>query len=313
MKRMIYWTAALAAALVLALPPAARSSADLLPPNAQPGECYARVFMPPAYDTVSETVLKHEEYETIEVVPAQYETVSERVLVKEASERWEIVPATFEWQEEKVLVKPASKKLVVVPAQYETVTEQVLEKPAHTVWKKGRGPVEKLDDATGEIMCLVEVPAQYKTVSKRVLKTPATTREVEIPAEYQTIKKQVMTNPPSVRKVEIPAEYKTVTVTKMVAPPQERRTVVPAEYQTVTKSVQAADGRMSWRPVLCETNLTPGLISSVQQALDSKGFDPGAIDGKLGSQTMAAIRSFQSARGLAQGGLTLETVKALGL
>lgn len=44
--------------------------------------------------------------------------------------------------------------------------------------EKGRGPVEKLDQATGEIMCLVEVPAEYRTVTKRVQVSPPGAREV---------------------------------------------------------------------------------------------------------------------------------------
>ena len=106
--------------------------------------------------------------------------------------------------------------MLEVPAQYEMQQERVLVKEAHTVWKKGRGPIEKIDHATGEIMCLVEVPASYKTVSKRVMVSPPTTKELFIPAEYKTIKKRVMVEPPKERRVEIPAEYKTVKVRKIL-------------------------------------------------------------------------------------------------
>jgi hypothetical protein len=291
----------------------AQEGDELFPPNAKPGECYARVFVPPAYKTVSEQALKHEATEELEVVPARYETVRKKVLVKETAERWEIVPATFDTVEERILVRPASKNLVAVPAQYETVTERVVDTPAHTAWKKGRGPVERIDNHTGEIMCLVEVPATYKTVSKRVLRTPATTREVEVPAEYKTVRRLVMTNPPSVRKYEIPAEYATVEVTKLLSPAETRKHSRPAEYQTVTRQEKVSEGHMAWRQVLCETNLTRPMISAIQRALETAGFDPGQVDGVLGSQTLAAVRSFQSTKGLAHGGLTLETVKALGL
>ena len=78
------------------------------------------------------------------------------------------------------------------PPVYENVTERILVKPAYTTWKKGRGPIEKINQATGEIMCLVEVPAEYRTVTKRVLKTPAGTKKVTIPAVYKTVKKRIM-------------------------------------------------------------------------------------------------------------------------
>ena len=99
-------------------------------------------------------------------VPAQYKTETQQVLKREASQKIEIIPAKFSLVEERVLVKEASFKLAVVPAIYATVTEQVLVRPATTEWKKGRGPLEIIDNNTGEIMCLVEVPAVYKDVSR---------------------------------------------------------------------------------------------------------------------------------------------------
>ena len=126
------------------------------------------------------------------------------------------------------------------------------------------GPIQKVDYATGEIMCLVEVPATYKTVTKTVLKTPATTRKVEIPAEYTTVRKQVMKTPSTTREVTVPAEYKTVEIQKLVSPAEEKRVQIPAEQQSVTKTVVASEGRIEWQSVLCETNASPELIKSMQ-------------------------------------------------
>jgi hypothetical protein len=282
-------------------------------PEAQVGECYAKVWVPPVYRTDSETVLKREASERIEVNPARFDLVEERVLVKEESKKLEVVPATYEYVEERVLVKPASKDVVEVPAVYEYVTERVLDTSAHTVWKKGRGPVEKIDNATGEIMCLVEVPATYKTVEKRVLKTPATTKEVEIPAEYKTVKKRIVKTPPTTREIVIPAEYKTVKVRKLVQPESVQRIPVEAEYQTLTKRVLVSGGQMDWRPVLCETNMSSGVIQELQRALDNAGFHPGPIDGIYGPRTRSAVRAYQESKGLATGGLTLNTLNSLGV
>ena len=286
---------------------------ELLPPGAKPGECYARVFVPPTYRTETEKVLLKDAWEKIELVPARWEWVEERVMVEGPSERLEVVPARYDWVEERVLIRPASKKLVEVPAVWETVTEKVLDRPAHTVWKTGRGPLQRVDNATGEIMCLVEVPATYRTVTRRVLKSPATVREVEVPAEYKTVRVRKMVREPEVRKVTVPAKYKTVRVRKMVSPPTEKKVGMPAEYGTVTRRVKVSEGRIEWRPVLCETNATPETIRGIQTRLAALGHDPGPIDGVIGRQTMAAIRSFQKSKGLAEGHLTLETLEALGL
>ena len=79
-------------------------------PEAQPGECYAKV-----------------------IIPAEYKTESQTVTVKEASSKIEIIPAKYEWGQEKVLVKEASKKLIPVPATYENVSEKVLVTPAEKI------------------------------------------------------------------------------------------------------------------------------------------------------------------------------------
>jgi hypothetical protein len=289
------------------------TDSSLFPPGARPGECWARVFIPPTYRTKSEQVLVRGDSQRLEIIPAKYNWVEEKVLVKEASARIEVVPAEYKWVEEKVLIKPASKKLVEVPAKYEWKEEKVLVKSAHTVWKKGRGPIEKVDNSTGEIMCLVEVPAAYNTVKRKVMVNAPTTKELAVPGEYKTIKKRVMVKPPSERKIQIPAEYTTVKVRKMVTSAQEKRIVIPAEYQTVTRTEMATEGHMDWRRILCETNVSPEIISQVQRHLSSNGFNPGNIDGVYGRHTDSAIKSYQRKNNLGVGGLTHETLERMDI
>lgn len=290
----------------------AGEAADL-PPNAKPGECYARVAVPPVYTTSTERVQTREASERVEIVPAQYEWVTEQVMVKEGYEKLEIVPAKYTWAEERVMVTPATTKKVEVPAEYGWVTEEIVVKPAQTVWKKGRGPVERVDNATGEIMCLVEEPAVTKTVRKKVLKTAATTKTVEIPADYTTVKKQVLQSAPATRTINVPAEYKTVKVRKLVSPATEKRIPIPAEFDTVTKQALVTEGRVEWRPILCETNMGGTTVAAIQSALKSAGHNPGPIDGVIGSETMSALRSFQRAKGLPTGAITIDTLDALGV
>jgi hypothetical protein len=284
---------------------------SLYPPDAKPGECYAKVLVPAKYDVVSEKVLKREASEKVTVIPARYEWVEERVLVKEANEVLSVKPATFRWVEERIMVEPASTRLVAVPAEYETVTERVLDRPEQTTWKKGRGPIEKIDNITGAILCLVVEPATYKTITRSIVKKPASTRQVEVPAVYKTIRKQVLDAPAQVVKTTIPAEYSAIRVRKMVEPARESRVSLPAEFQTVTKRVKVSNERLSWQPILCETNVTEDVIANLQQALSSKGFDPGDIDGVLGSATLSAVEAYQRANSLARGGVTMETLKSL--
>ena len=244
---------------------ALQGSGELFPPNAEPGECWARAYIPPIFQTMVRDVLVEEASEEVEVLPAEYEWVEELVLVTEESTHLEVIPAEYGWQEEEVLVKPAT-----------------------TVWKRGHGPIERVDDLTGEIMCLIELPAEYNTFNKRVLLRPASTQEVTIPAEYETVRVQ-----------------------KLVSPPREIKIPIPERYETVTEEAKITEGRMEWRPILCETNVTPGLVRRLQSALRVGGYYRGPIDGAYGSETLAAVREFQREQGIAAGQLTLETLTSL--
>jgi peptidoglycan hydrolase-like protein with peptidoglycan-binding domain len=55
-------------------------------------------------------------------------------------------------------------------------------------------------------------------------------------------------------------------------------------------------------------------VRAAQQALKDKGHDPGAVDGRLGPKTQAALREFQRAQGMeSTGELDAKTADALGM
>jgi hypothetical protein len=256
---------------------AAAPSQDGVPPDAKPGECYARIYTPPELKTVTEKVERKPASKKIQIIPAKFAPSEEKVMVKPASKKLELVPAQYDNVEEKVEVKPASVKVEHIPAVYENVTEKVMVKPAYTTWKKGSGGVSAIqsrrDAKSGDIMCLVEVPAEYANVTKKVLKTPASTREVQVPAVYKTLKKTVMKTPPSTREIEVPAEYKTVQVMKEVEPAKTVEVEVPAEYESVTKTTKVSEAKVDWRSIRCDTNLTKAKTEEIQRALSKAGFD----------------------------------------
>jgi len=169
-------------------------------------------------DTVAANECFNEYY-----TPAEYRIDDRRVLKRAGGERIEITPAVFETVEERITVRQASNRLVNVPAVYRTETESVLVEPARSVWKKGRGPLERIDDTTGEIMCLVEIPARYETITRSVLETSASTKTVDVPAEYETM-----------------------TVQRLVTPATETRTPIEPLYATVQTRVKTADAGFFW-------------------------------------------------------------------
>lgn len=58
---------------------------------------------------------------------------------------------------------------------------------------------------------------------------------------------------------------------------------------------------------------TSDLVRKVQQALTDAGFNPGAADGKLGPRSRSALIDFQKQHGLAEGNITKETLRKLGV
>lgn len=292
----------------------ATSSKDaVLPPNAKAGECYAKLFVPEQYETKEIKQLVKDAETKIEVVPATYKTVERKVTIREEATKLITVPATYKTVSETIMVEPEKTIVTTVPATYKTVSEKILIKPAYTSWKKGRGEIEKVDNSTGEIMCLVEVPAVYETVTKQVLDTPATTKEVKIPAVYKTVERQVIDTPATTKEVKIPAICKMVTTNEIDTPAKELKTEIPAIYTMVPTKVKVSDSYFKWQPILCETNTTKDVISNLQKALKSKNYQISNINGEYNNETKEAVKAYQKDNKLNEGALTLETLKSLGL
>jgi hypothetical protein len=312
--------------------------------------------------------------------PATIESTEEKILITQATEKLEVVPATYTPSKTKILVRPESNRYLATPATFKTVEEKVLIVPAKTVWKKGEGLVQKIDNVTGEIMCRVEVPAVYKTYSKNVIdkasaatlipvpetnkyldtsvlnadakevrKPIAATHETvetfktigeptyswaagavgdddemgkhtgkvvclkETPAVVKTFEQTLVKTPGRFETKEVPAVYETVPVKKLISKAAITKTPIPAKSNSFTKTVKIADARLEWRPVLCETNVSTEAISSIQKALGERGYEMGSQPGVIDQDMFNAIEKFQKDENLPQGGLTLSTIKALGL
>lgn len=288
------------------------SALSAMPPDAQTGACYARMLLPPKFIDREATRVVKESSEKLEMQPAKTEWREEKVVVSEAYTQLKVVPATYKWLEEKTQVLPARvRQELVSEAEYETVTEKILSKPAESVWRPGRGAVEKIDEDSGEILHLVEVPAKYRRVERQVLKRPAVYRRVVESAVFETVKKRVIDKPEHTVEVKVPATTKTVRVQHVVEPAKVKRIKVPAVYERYSYREKIADETLVWRQILCKRDASEARIRNVQRALNERGFDAGYADGILGKRTRTAIHSFQQKKGLATGRLSVETLEAL--
>ncbi len=76
---------------------------------------------------------------------------------------------------------------------------------------------------------------------------------------------------------------------------------------------QEAVSFLHWHAILCSINTTPIIVRKLQQALLAAGYNPGIIDGIIGSSTVHAIASYQKENNLAEGQITIDTLKSLGV
>ena len=285
-------------------------------PQANPGDCFARVLIPATYDTIPQTVTTQEAFDTLNITPAQLAPETLNIKTRDEGIRYVVRQPRYETITEEVLVRPAYEELSVIPAQFETVTETIVVGEPKLVWRPGRNlsAISRTDPETGIVYCLVEEPAETRTVSRRVVRVPEQVQTVTIPAQYKTVTKQVLVDPGGVDQSPIPAEFTDVTISRLVRPAEHFSQAQPAQTSTIDTRRLNTPERFEWVPVLCDTNATTGAIRSIQTALTERGHYNGAIDGDAGLSTQSALTRFQRANGIShEGFLSAHTLELLGL
>jgi len=223
----------------------------LTPPDAKPGECYAKV-----------------------VLPAEYEAIEEQVMVKEPSESISIIPAEYDTVKAEVGVIPETHKLIPVPANYKEVVETIVVKPAILSWKsslnKDANPISPVllaavtssgvdiqNAQSGDCFREYYIPRKFKKISEEILVQGEHNETEVIPPEFETIEKTIIVKPASKKLVDVPAVYEEVEEKILVAPektmwkkgqnPAQKLSgatgeimclvKVPAKYKTIKKRV----------------------------------------------------------------------------
>jgi len=87
----------------------------------------------------------------------------------------------------------------------------------------------------------------------------------------------------------------------------------PASYRTTSQARIVSGGEKMWFASVCETDLTPERIATLQRALAVRGLFLGPVSGKIDAATREAIRTYQSQRGLISPVLSLRAARELGL
>jgi peptidoglycan hydrolase-like protein with peptidoglycan-binding domain len=88
------------------------------------------------------------------------------------------------------------------------------------------------------------------------------------------------------------------------------------DYEMVEMSVNMIvkkGGEQEWTEVLCENEITKKLIKKTQKKLIAHKLYVGEMSGILDENTKNALAQFQKTNGLNVGGITIETLKELGV
>lgn len=239
-------------------------------------------------------------------VPAVYKNVTKRVLVRPVQKIRSLVPAVYKTVKQKKFVAPAQYRTVHTPARYKTQNYRVKATGARYVWKavlcKTNAPKNHRKKSYHK------APKQYhKAAPKQYRKAIVKSRSVVRTAPRKQYRNSLGISHQDYLRVMNAgtgkAKAKKVTKRKVL----KSKVTSPKKMSAPKKTIKKAS---SAKPKAA-TKQT--IVLGIQKALKAKGFDPGTMDGKMGPGTAAALKAFQSSRGLPVGQLSKDTFRALGL
>ncbi len=114
-----------------------------------------------------------------------------------------------------------------------------------------------------------------------------------------------------------PAVVETVTEQVLATPelrdPKTGQVTRPAVWRSSTQT-RIVEGRAKmWFAAVCDDQLGPELVTTLQRALAARGLYDGPVTGVLDAPTRAAIRAYQRPRGLFSATLSLRAAREMGL
>ncbi len=260
-------------------------TAPLTPPDAKPGECYAKVVLPATYETVQEQVMVKEPSESISIIPAKYDTVKAEIEVIPETHKLTPIPATYKEKVETIVVKPAmltwktsldEDAKPVSPTLLSVLTSSGIDtqnaKPGDC-FREYYTP-RKFKKVSEEILVQGEhnktevIPPAFETVEKTIIVKPAFKRLVDVPAVYEEIEEKVLLSPEKTMwkkgknpaqklsgatgeimcLVKVPAKYKTIKKKVLKEPATTSIEEVPAETKTIEVKKLLSDARIKQTP-----------------------------------------------------------------
>ena len=321
--------------------------------QARPGQCFARMLIAPKFETYQDHVLVAEARSETHTTPEVAQmVVRDVVVVPEHIEHHQFAEVSHVEMATEIVSPPTTRE-EVIPARYEIRSQRVMVTPEHQEWVRQDGiatgaalvtpddhvavryradglltwpgkdgqrvrtsaeTADYLRQGSGQtIWCLKVIPAVYDDQQARVEVEPEHTRTIDVPAVTRSVRRVVIDTPAHIEDSVVPAVTEKRKVREIVTPAHTETVQIPAVYQDVARQRVIKDAEPVWREVLCDRNASPQVVTAIQHALAAHGYNPGKIDGQLGTQTVSAMQKFEADRGLPQGQVSVEAVNALGV
>lgn len=257
-------------------------------------------------------------------VPAVYKNVTRRVLVRKAQTVRKFIPAVYKTVKQKKRVSGALYKTVHRPARYKTQNYRVKVAAARYVWR----PIKCASNSTKKYKHKTSYrkPAvmhkPVKRVKKQHYKRPSAGNSGITHAQYMAVMNAPLKSKAKYKKATNKRIVKKVVMPKKamkVEPKQEKKTTPVPKVEASKVEAPKVESKVEAPKVIApakadkKAEIQQNIVYGIQAALKSKGYNPGKLDGKMGANTAAALKAFQSSRGLPVGVLSKDTFRALGL
>lgn len=278
---------------------------QLNPTQRIPTQCSSELLRPAIFRTEPLKVLVYDSSATYSNIPAEMVWSETKLQIEPARYAQETEPAQYEEVQETIETERMRSELYATPTQYQKIVREIFIKPEYKHWKFGC-----LANSNGS--CLETIKAELVKIPTEVIKQPAQIHQRKIPAKTLKIKRKKLIKPGKGSGSILPARYTTIKLIRVSKPWKIISSLVPAQYETITVQRKLRDAQILTMPIACANTLTPEQIRRIQQALLQAGHSL-SLSGVLDTATIAALHAFQKANQLAIGGLSLETLRKLGL
>ncbi len=278
---------------------------QLNPTQRIPTQCSSELLRPAIFRTEPLKVLVYDSSATYSNIPAEMVWSETKIQIEPARYAQETEPAQYEEVQETIETERMRSELYATPTQYQKIVREIFIKPEYKHWKFGCL-------ANSNVSCLETIKAELVKIPTEVIKQPAQIHQRKIPAKTLKIKRKKLIKPGKGSGSILPARYTTIKLIRVSKPWKIISSLVPAQYETITVQRKLRDAQILTMPIACANTLTPEQIRRIQQALLQAGHSL-SLSGVLDTATIAALHAFQKANQLAIGGLSLETLRKLGL